>query len=45
MMKDQTLELISIGEFARHTGLSSTALRRYDEPHVLVPSEVDPSAS
>ncbi|CAN5354078.1 MerR family transcriptional regulator [soil metagenome] len=34
--------LMSIGEFARATGLSAKALRLYDEMDLLTPVEVDP---
>jgi len=35
-------ELLSIGRFARRTGLTIEALRHYDELGVLKPAEVDP---
>jgi DNA-binding transcriptional MerR regulator len=35
--------LLSIGLFAVLSGLSITALRHYDEVHLLVPASVDPS--
>jgi DNA-binding transcriptional MerR regulator len=37
------LELISIGRFARQTGLSIGALRHYADLGLLVPTRVDPS--
>ena len=36
-------ELVSIGKFARATGLSIGALRHYDEIGLLTPDSVDPS--
>jgi DNA-binding transcriptional MerR regulator len=36
-------ELLSIGRFARRTGLTVEALRHYDELGVLKPAEVDPT--
>lgn len=41
----QTSELISIGEFARLTGLSVGTLRHYAEVGVLTPADVDPDTS
>lgn len=35
-------DILSIGRFARQTGLSIGALRHYDELGLLVPAEVDP---
>jgi PPM family protein phosphatase len=37
-------ERMSIGEFARATGLSAKALRLYDEMRLVVPVEVDPAS-
>jgi DNA-binding transcriptional MerR regulator len=43
MATDEGLdELLSIGRFARLTGLSIGALRHYDELGILRPAEVDP---
>lgn len=36
------MDLLSIGEFARRSRLSPTALRRYDELGLLPPARVDP---
>ncbi len=40
-MKVETEELLSIGRFARLTGLTVKALRHYDELDLLVPARVD----
>lgn len=40
---DQDDELLSIGEIARASGLSISALRFYDRQRVLPPAEVDPA--
>lgn len=38
-------DVLSIGQFARLTGLSIGALRHYDELGLLVPAEVDRATS
>jgi DNA-binding transcriptional MerR regulator len=38
------VDLLSIGEFARRSGLSANALRLYDELGLLPPARVDPSS-
>ncbi len=40
-MKVETEQLLSIGRFARLTGLTVKALRHYDEQGLLVPARVD----
>ena len=35
--------VLTIGEFARASGLTAKALRLYDELELLTPAEVDPS--
>ena len=39
-----TTELLTIGDFARRTGLTPKALRLYDDLGLLAPAEVDPSS-
>ena len=39
-----TTELLTIGDFARRTGLTPKALRLYDDLGLLTPIEVDPSS-
>jgi DNA-binding transcriptional MerR regulator len=38
------MDLVSIGEFARLSGLSARALRLYDEAGLLLPARVDPDS-
>ena len=38
------VHMLSIGEFAGITGLSTKALRHYDEKRVLVPAWTDPAS-
>ena len=40
--EDESMSHLSIGEFARASGLTAKALRLYDELELLVPAEVDP---
>jgi DNA-binding transcriptional MerR regulator len=40
-MKVETTELLSIGRFARMTGLTVKALRHYDAEGLLGPGHVD----
>jgi serine/threonine protein phosphatase PrpC len=39
--EDESMTYLSIGEFARASGLTAKALRLYDELELLVPAEVD----
>lgn len=39
--EDEAMTYLSIGEFARASGLTAKALRLYDELELLVPAEVD----
>ena len=39
-----TTELLTIGDFARRTGLTPKALRLYDDLGLLTPAEVDPGS-
>jgi DNA-binding transcriptional MerR regulator len=40
--EEAAMELVSIGDFARVSGLSPRALRLYDELGLLIPARVDP---
>ena len=39
-----TTDLLTIGDFARQSGLTPKALRLYDDLGLLPPAEVDPSS-
>ena len=41
---ETTTQLMSIGRFARLTGLTVKALRHYDDVGLLRPSSVDPES-
>jgi DNA-binding transcriptional MerR regulator len=42
--KESSVDLMSIGEFARQSRLSQKALRLYDELDLLPPARVDPDS-
>jgi hypothetical protein len=41
--EDDQMTLLTIGEFARASGLTPKALRLYDDLGLVVPTEVDPN--